>query len=81
MQVGALALVAALACRQALHKLGVQAQIKWPNDLVMGADKLGGILIETVRSGSRSVAVIGIGIGAIAQRSGAGRFGAGGAVG
>ena len=28
----------------------------------MGADKLGGILIETVRSGGRSVAVIGIGI-------------------
>ena len=61
-ELGALALVAALACRQALHKLGVQAQIKWPNDLVMGADKLGGILIETVRSGGRSVAVIGIGI-------------------
>ena len=61
-ELGALALVAALACRQALHKLGVQAQIKWPNDLVVGADKLGGILIETVRSGGRSVAVIGIGI-------------------
>lgn len=61
-ELGALALVAALACRQALHKLGVHAQIKWPNDLVMGADKLGGILIETVRSGGRSVAVIGIGI-------------------
>mgnify|MGYP000579601958 FL=1 len=61
-ELGALALVAALACRQALHKLGVHAQIKWANDLVMGADKLGGILIETVRSGGRSVAVIGIGI-------------------
>lgn len=61
-ELGALALVAALACHRALNKLGVTAQIKWPNDLVMGADKLGGILIETVRSGGKTVAVVGIGI-------------------
>lgn len=61
-QLGALALVVALACQQALASLGVQAQIKWPNDLVVGRDKLGGILIETVRANGKTVAVIGIGL-------------------
>ncbi|WP_274585809.1 bifunctional biotin--[acetyl-CoA-carboxylase] ligase/type III pantothenate kinase [Neisseria leonii] len=61
-QLGALALVCALACQRALSAAGVPARIKWPNDLVCGAGKLGGILIETVRSGGKTVAVIGIGI-------------------
>ncbi|KLT72013.1 pantothenate kinase [Neisseria arctica] len=61
-ELGALALVAALACRRALDSLGVAVQIKWPNDLVIGRDKLGGILIETVRSGGKSIAVVGVGV-------------------
>ncbi|STZ75527.1 bifunctional biotin--[acetyl-CoA-carboxylase] ligase/type III pantothenate kinase [Bergeriella denitrificans] len=61
-ELGALAPVAALACNRALAKLGLNTQIKWPNDLVVGREKLGGILIETVRNGGRTVAVVGIGI-------------------
>lgn len=61
-QLGPLALVCALACQRALQQQGLAVQIKWPNDLVVGADKLGGILIETVRSGGRTHAVIGVGI-------------------
>lgn len=61
-ELGALALAVALACQRALVKLGVAAQIKWPNDLVVGCGKLGGILIETVRSSGKTVAVIGIGL-------------------
>lgn len=61
-ELGALALLTALACRRALAASGVAVQIKWPNDLVAGADKLGGILIETVRSGGKTVAVVGIGL-------------------
>lgn len=61
-ELGALSLVAALACHRALTKLGLNTQIKWPNDLVVGRDKLGGILIETVRNGGQTVAVVGIGI-------------------
>ena len=61
-ELGALALVCALACQRALRQQGLAVQIKWPNDLVVGNDKLGGILIETVRSGGRTHAVIGIGI-------------------
>lgn len=61
-ELGALAPVSALACTEALAALGCPAQIKWPNDLVVGSDKLGGILIETVRCDGRTHAVIGIGI-------------------
>lgn len=59
---GALALVVALACQQALGQLGCAAQIKWSNDLVVGLDKLGGVLIETVRQHQHTHLVIGIGI-------------------
>lgn len=61
-ELGALAPVAALACRRVLAACGADIQIKWPNDLVVGGKKLGGILIETVRSGGQTAAVIGIGI-------------------
>lgn len=61
-QLGALAPVVALACQQALAELGCSVQIKWPNDLVVGLDKLGGILIETVRCDGQTHVVIGIGI-------------------
>lgn len=61
-ELGSLSPVAAVACRRALGRLGLETQIKWPNDLVVGRDKLGGILIETVRMGGKTVAVVGIGI-------------------
>ncbi len=61
-ELGSLSPVAAVACRRALLHLGLDVQIKWPNDLVVGRDKLGGILIETVRAGGKTVAVVGIGI-------------------
>lgn len=61
-ELGSLSPVAAVACRRALLRLGLETQIKWPNDLVVGRDKLGGILIETVRTGGKTVAIIGIGI-------------------
>ena len=59
---GALSLAVGLACCNALQRLGVPVQLKWPNDLVVGSDKLGGILIETMRSGGKTAAVIGIGL-------------------
>ena len=56
----ALSLVAGVAAARALHALGVHgARLKWPNDLVVGGAKLGGILVE---SRSNGTAVIGIGI-------------------
>ncbi len=58
----ALSLVAGVAASRALRRLGVQAALKWPNDLVVGGAKLGGILVETRADGDASHAVIGIGI-------------------
>ncbi len=37
-------------------------RLKWPNDLLIGSAKTGGILIETTTWGPRTVAVIGIGL-------------------
>lgn len=61
-ELGGLTLVAALVCCRVLRELGVPAQIKWPNDLVIGGEKLGGILTETVRSNGYPATVVGIGI-------------------
>lgn len=60
-----LAFIAALAAQDACEKYagaGV-VQIGWPNDLVAGGRKLGGILIETTPlKGNRWAALVGIGI-------------------
>jgi BirA family biotin operon repressor/biotin-[acetyl-CoA-carboxylase] ligase len=46
-----------------LSNLGVSVQIKWPNDLIVGGKKLGGLLIETHGDGNLiRDAVIGLGI-------------------
>jgi BirA family transcriptional regulator, biotin operon repressor / biotin---[acetyl-CoA-carboxylase] ligase len=58
-ELAALSLVAGVAAARALRAVGVNARLKWPNDLVVGGAKLGGILVETRSSG---YAVIGIGI-------------------
>ena len=59
-----LGLVVGLAVRDALGGLGIEgASIKWPNDLVVGDRKLGGILVELRAEGNGpSLAVVGVGI-------------------
>ena len=62
-ELAALMLVAGVAVTQALRALGVShAAIKWPNDVLAGEAKLGGILVETRLSAGTSVAVVGVGI-------------------
>lgn len=59
-----LSLAVGVAVAQALEKVGAgrtAVQLKWPNDLLLGGGKLGGILIE-LSSGAPHVAVIGIGL-------------------
>ncbi|MGH8372408.1 MAG: bifunctional biotin--[acetyl-CoA-carboxylase] ligase/biotin operon repressor BirA [Gammaproteobacteria bacterium] len=60
----ALGMVAAIAAVRALRKLGLEsAAVKWPNDLIAGAHKLGGILVDVQgESPNRLRAVIGIGL-------------------
>lgn len=59
-----LSLAIGIALIRALHSFGVtQAQLKWPNDVLIGREKLAGILIELQGDmEGPSVAVIGVGI-------------------
>jgi BirA family biotin operon repressor/biotin-[acetyl-CoA-carboxylase] ligase len=67
-QLGALPLVAGLALARALDALGLNADLKWPNDLLVGDRKLSGILVETRRLAladgrwAGEAAVIGVGV-------------------
>ena len=62
-QAGPLMLSCAWGIASALRQFGVPVQLKWPNDLVIGSRKLGGMLIETRLSGPRVTrAILGIGI-------------------
>lgn len=59
-----LSLVGAVAVASALRdSCGVAAAVKWPNDVVVGARKIGGILAESMITGNQvDFAVLGIGI-------------------
>ena len=60
---GALSLVIGVCALRALRELGaVGAGLKWPNDLLLGERKLGGVLIE-LRAESAGPACVVIGIG------------------
>jgi BirA family biotin operon repressor/biotin-[acetyl-CoA-carboxylase] ligase len=62
-ELAALSLVAGVAVTKALRSLGVsQAAIKWPNDVLAGEAKLGGVLVETRVAGASNAAVVGVGI-------------------
>ncbi len=59
---GGLSSVAGLALLQALELEGVDAQLKWPNDVWVKEQKLAGILIELVPTKTGTLAVVGIGV-------------------
>jgi BirA family transcriptional regulator, biotin operon repressor / biotin---[acetyl-CoA-carboxylase] ligase len=54
---------AGLACAEALEALGVPGvALKWPNDLLLGGGKLGGILVE-LRGEAQGPATVALGVG------------------
>ena len=62
-----LPLATGVAIANALHLLGWPVQLKWPNDLLLGGEKLGGVLIETVTTShtanaAKAWVVIGVGL-------------------
>jgi BirA family transcriptional regulator, biotin operon repressor / biotin---[acetyl-CoA-carboxylase] ligase len=66
---GQLSLVAGVAAIDAIRKAAGQGapagpRLKWPNDVLIGTAKTGGILVEstTRRSGAERLAIIGIGL-------------------
>ncbi|MCL5104408.1 MAG: biotin--[acetyl-CoA-carboxylase] ligase [Armatimonadetes bacterium] len=64
-----LAFVASVAVAECIKEMfGLEVSLKWPNDVLVGDKKLGGILVETAPVGDRTAAVVGIGIN-VAQRT------------
>lgn len=59
-----LVMIASLAVVQSIESVaGVKADIKWPNDVLIGGKKVGGILIENEVRGNRvAFSIVGIGI-------------------
>lgn len=67
-----LTLTAALAVAEAIRECGIDAGIKWPNDVVAGGRKLCGILTELGwRQDGRYFVIVGIGINVNQQQFGA----------
>lgn len=62
MESGVVALRVGLAIAEALHALGIDAGLKWPNDVLVDGRKVSGVLCEGRWTGSR-LAWIGVGIG------------------
>ncbi len=64
-----LTLVAAVAICDALRQAGVEAGIKWPNDLLAGGRKIAGILTEMAAEADRvQWVVIGVGVNVNSRR-------------
>lgn len=61
-RVGLLPLLAGVAVAEAAGAWGIEAQLKWPNDVVVGGRKLAGILVEGVSGGADLEAVV-VGVG------------------
>ena len=55
--------IASLALAEAIWLAGAPAQIKWPNDVVVGDRKLGGVLVQApVINGRLAYVILGIGV-------------------
>lgn len=54
--------ILAYSCASVLREKGFQAQIKWPNDILIEGKKVAGILCETTPLNERIGIVLGIGI-------------------
>jgi BirA family biotin operon repressor/biotin-[acetyl-CoA-carboxylase] ligase len=61
--VGTLTVLGALAVTESLTQLGIKAWIKWPNDVIVEAGKLAGVLVEAGWLGEQlEYAIVGIGV-------------------
>ena len=61
--VGTMPILAGLAAAEAVDALtGVESQIKWPNDVLVGGKKVCGVIAESVSQGRETAVVLGIGM-------------------
>ena len=62
-KMGLISLLASVSAAEGLHKIsGIDFKLKWPNDILVCKNKIGGILIETKIINNILIAVVGIGI-------------------
>ena len=73
---GQIPLLAAVAVAEELDARGARPTLKWPNDILLGRDKLGGILCETRGAADAWTAIVGIGINLRSPPGGFGAFSA-----
>jgi BirA family biotin operon repressor/biotin-[acetyl-CoA-carboxylase] ligase len=60
-----LPLVGALSIAQSIHEqLSLDARVRWPNDVFVGACKVAGVIVECQLKGSVEYALLGMGINA-----------------
>ncbi|MDA8397790.1 MAG: biotin--[acetyl-CoA-carboxylase] ligase [Actinomycetota bacterium] len=64
-----------VAAVESLRALGVSASIKWPNDLLLGKEKISGILAEAGESPSGRFVVVGVGMNVNQDREQLARLG------
>jgi BirA family transcriptional regulator, biotin operon repressor / biotin---[acetyl-CoA-carboxylase] ligase len=57
-----LPLMTGYAVCRALREAGFEAGVKWPNDVLLGEGKVGGILVERVDTPTGPAAIVGVGI-------------------
>ncbi len=69
-KLGGLSLVVGLAVAESINsRSSVDASLKWPNDLVVGEQKLGGILVELMPSGNSTQIIVGVGVNVSLQEA------------
>jgi len=55
-------IISGLATAKALNFFNIQAQLKWPNDIIVKDKKAGGILCKSIFNNDKACVVMGIGI-------------------
>lgn len=71
-RLGSIAVVAGLALVHTARAAGVEATLKWPNDLLIGAGKAAGVLSEALAGGAGVVVGIGLNAGPVDAPAGPG---------
>jgi BirA family biotin operon repressor/biotin-[acetyl-CoA-carboxylase] ligase len=65
-----LPLLSGLAVAEGVHRAaGVEAMLKWPNDVLVGDAKVAGILVERVERRPGAAAVVGVGLNVSSTRA------------
>lgn len=57
-----MAYIATTSILQMLDEMGITAQVKWPNDILISSKKIGGVLCETALHDEKTAVILGVGL-------------------